>query len=64
VPAAGPTLEASWHTWDQIEGVGPVSRLSATIQHMALRQITAPRPSTSLSRTDVVPSEAAEGLLK
>jgi hypothetical protein len=34
------------------------------IQHVALRHLTAPRPSTSLSRTDVVPSEAAQGRVK
>jgi hypothetical protein len=41
-----------------------VSRLSVAIPHVALRHITAPRASTSLSRTDVVSGEAAKGVVK
>jgi hypothetical protein len=39
-------------------------QLSATIHHVALRRITAPRASTPLSRADVVPEKAAQGLVK
>jgi len=38
--------------------------LSATIHHVALRHITAPRASTFLSRTDVVSGKATEGCVK
>jgi len=41
-----------------------VSRLSATIPRAASRPTTAPRPAPSPSRADVMPSEAAQGLMK
>jgi hypothetical protein len=53
------------------KGVSTITRshpvnhqLRLDIQHLALRRTTAPRASTSLSRTDVVPDKAAWGLVK
>jgi hypothetical protein len=41
----------------------PVSRLSATIQQVALRRTTAPCPAVSLSRVGAMPGMAAEGVV-
>lgn len=46
------------------EAVQPVSRLSATIPRVASRRTTALRPGLFLSRADVVPSRAAEGVVR
>jgi hypothetical protein len=59
----GRALGASRHTWDQIEGFRPVSRLSAAIPHAASRRTTAPCPASALSRAEVVPDKATEGLV-
>jgi hypothetical protein len=42
---------------------GPVSRLSAPIQHVASRRITAPSLATSLSRAVTVQGKAAQGVV-
>jgi hypothetical protein len=42
---------------------GPVSRLSATIQHVASRRITAPRLATSLTRDVTVQGKVAQGVM-
>src|SRR5215204_3690265 len=42
---------------------GPVSRLSATIQHVASRRITAPRLATSLSKDVTVQGKVAQGVM-
>jgi hypothetical protein len=44
--------------------VPAVSRLSATIPRAASRRTTTPSPTSCLSRADVVPSKASEGLVK
>lgn len=48
---------------NQIEGVGPVSRLSATIRCAASRRTTAHPPARFLISAYAVPSRAAEGLV-
>lgn len=57
----GETSGARFHT---AEASRHVSRLSAVIPHAASRRTTAPCPAAFLSRSDVVPFEAAEGLVR
>ena len=56
---AGTSARSYTTTLDSLRA-STASRLSATIQHVALCRTTAPRASTPLSRTHMVPGMAAE----